>query len=331
MKRIIKRIIFAVIAILAAAVAYISVGSVSKPEVMEWGVTFSKKAAEGYGFPWKEVYLAVLDDLGVDNIRLPAYWDELQPDPDRLDFSALDFQIEEASKRNVKILLAVGRRMPRWPECHIPGWARELSEPDQQQALLDFLPLVIDRYKNNAQITMWQVENEFFLRNFGECPIADASLLDRELALVRSLDTRPIVVTDSGELGGWWGSLRRGDVFGTTMYRIIYNPTFGYVKYPFRPVYYLRRFLLYKPFVRAKKIINVELQAEPWAKTTLTNDPLDVQYESLSPDQFRRNIQYAIDSGISPSYLWGAEWWYYLKQTKGIDELWTTAKDLWSR
>lgn len=310
---------------------YFYIGLTAKPEKMEWGVTFAPQAAEGLGLSWKEVYLAILEDLKVDNLRLSAYWNVIEPAKDRYDFSELDYQIEEAAKRNVKIVLAVGRRLPRWPECHEPEWVQDEKINIKNQKLLDYIKAVILRYKDVSQILMWQVENEFFLRNFGECPKADAELLDEELALVRSLDSRPVLLTDSGELGGWWGSLRRADIFGTTMYRIVYNPRIGYAKYPLNHIYYKRRFLLYKPFVKAREIVNVELQGEPWATTTLRNDPTEVLYKSLSPEQFQNNLAYAEASGISPAFIWGVEWWYYMNKVRGISEFWQIAKQLWTK
>ncbi len=316
-------------AVLILAVFYFYVGLSAKPPKMQWGITFSKSYAESLGLSWKEAYIAILDELEVDHLRLSAYWSEIESNRDRYDFRDMDFMVQEAAKRKVKIILAVGRRLPRWPECHVPEWAKSLPEYEQQQRLLGNVAEVVKRYRLESQIEMWQVENEFFLRGFGECPKADPDFLDAEIALVKSLDGRPVLLTDSGELGGWYGTMRRADVFGTTMYRIIHNKFFGFVEYPISPIYYKRRFLLYKPFVRADKIINVELQAEPWAKTNLREDPLETQYISFGPEQFRKNIEYARSSGISPAYLWGAEWWYYLKKERGVDTFWEEAKKLW--
>jgi hypothetical protein len=103
----------------------------------------------------------------------------------------------------------------------------------------------------------------------------------------------------------------------------------GYATYPLRPIYYKRRFLLFKPFFRAKQIINVELQGEPWARTSLTQDDLETQYLSMNPEKLSQNIDYARASGISPAYLWGAEWWYYMKMEREVGEFWDTAKMLW--
>ena len=32
--------------------------------------------------------------------------------------------------------------------------------------------------------------------------------------------------------------------------------------------------------------------------------------------------------GFSEAYLWGVEWWYWLKETKGEPAVWDTAREL---
>ncbi len=85
----------------------------SFPSKIKYGVTFSPKFAESLNLDWKETYLKVLDDLKVRNLRLPTYWDD--------DLSKVDFMLSEAGKRSAKVILVLGARQPRWPECHIPG------------------------------------------------------------------------------------------------------------------------------------------------------------------------------------------------------------------
>lgn len=41
---------------------------------MQYGVTFSTEYAESLSLDWREVYIALLDDLGVRHFRLNAYW-----------------------------------------------------------------------------------------------------------------------------------------------------------------------------------------------------------------------------------------------------------------
>ena len=87
------------------------------PAQVNYGVTFSNFHAEELGLDWKETYRALLDDLGVRKLRIPAYWPDVEPERDVYDFSILDYEIREARARDAEIILAVGRRLPRWPRA----------------------------------------------------------------------------------------------------------------------------------------------------------------------------------------------------------------------
>ena len=82
----------------------IFVDELSDDEV-NFGVTFSNYYAMELGLDWKAAYLATLDDLGVKNLRLAAYWSEIEPENDAFNFDSLDFEINEAEKRNAKVIL----------------------------------------------------------------------------------------------------------------------------------------------------------------------------------------------------------------------------------
>lgn len=303
-----------------------------KAEKITWGVTFSKPYAQSLGLDWKETYLAILDDLGARHLRIPAYWNELEGPKDVFYFENLDWQIDEAEKRGVSIILSVGRRLPRWPECHVPPWVKYESEEFQQERILVMLEKVVSRYKNRPSITAWQVENEPFLRFFGICPSPDEKFFKREVELVKSLDpSRPIVVSDSGELSTWLTASKYGDIFGTTMYRVVPSALFGgYTTYPLPPWFYRKKANIVNKFRPLDKLIVIELQAEAWATSKfIANMTIEEAYKSMSPEQFQKNIEYGRDSGIGEIYLWGAEWWYWLK-LQGHPEIWNEAKKLFN-
>ena len=85
-----------------------------------YGVSFSRFHADELGLDWKETYLALLNDMGVKHFRFSAHWPLTEPNRDKYNFSELDFQISEAKNRGASVILAVGRRLPGWPECHVP-------------------------------------------------------------------------------------------------------------------------------------------------------------------------------------------------------------------
>ena len=304
--------------------------SVNNNRPINWGVTFSGKFSRDLGLNSKENLSAILDGLGVDRIRLIAYWNEIEKEKNIFDFSDLDWQIDEVSKRNVKIILTIGMKVPRWPECHIPNWAQTLSKEEREKELKLYLAEIIKQYKNNKAIKIWQVENEPFFP-FGECPERGRNFLFNEISLVKSLDnSRPILVTDSGELGLWLYAAKAGDIFGTTMYRRVYNEYFGQVNYPLPPASFIFKEKVIRFLIRNrdKKFIVSELAAEPWMAKQIYETSPEEQLKSFDLDFFEDTISYAESTGFNDYYLWGAEWWYYLK-VNGYPEIWEEAKKLW--
>lgn len=324
-KKITKKKILIIVTLFAVIISVIYFVYAPKREDVVYGVTFSKPFAEHLELDWKETYLALLDDAGAKRVRLPSYWTEIEAERGNYSFEDLDWQIEEAEKRGVKIILSLGQKQPRWPECHIPEWAEELNEYERQDELIKTITNVVERYKYKAGIIAWQVENEPFLK-YGECPEFDKNFLDREISLVRSLDSRPVIISDSGELGTWYSAAKRADILGTTLYRIVWNDHIGYVHYPIASVIYRIKAAIIMYITGVEKIIIVELQAEPWGPKMIVDTPLEEQYKSMSPEQFRENIEYVKKIEFSEAYLWGGEWWYWLKIKKGDDRIWEEAK-----
>ncbi len=325
-------IVLALIAVIIIAIVILCLLDFSHGET-KWGVTFSQHYAnDELGLEWEETYLAILDDLKVDRIRLSAYWNHNQPEMEQYNFEDLDWQIEEATKREVKIILAVGRKLPRWPECHDPGWIKGWGKEDIQKQQLRFIETVVNRYKDNQNIIYWQVENEPFLKLFGECPPLDKDFLGQEIELVKKLDYRPIMITDSGELNSWIPAGRAGgEVLGTTLYRVVYNPSFGYFRWFLPPSFYYFKAKIVKALTPINKVIVAELQAEAWhvEGKTLPEMTLDEQFKSMSLKQFKKNIDFTRRAGFDEAYLWGVEWWYWLKIEGGDERVWETAMDLW--
>lgn len=296
-----------------------------------YGVTFSKGYADQLNLDWQKTYLAILDDLKISNLRLIAPWDEIEAKQDIFNFTDLDWQLGQAQSRNIKVILAVGRRTPRWPECHDPVWLAPLAPLAIEQQQLEFVKAVINRYKDNPAIYAWQVENEPFLATFGECPIPDKQFIASEVSLVRSLDLRPIIMTDSGELGWWQRAASLSDILGSTMYRVVWNKTLGFWDYFFVPpaFYHYKASITEFFHPNLKKIIVTELQMEPW---TYTNSMADLswaeQQKSFSLQRFKDNIAYVRKTGFDEVYLWGVEYWYWLI-SQGHPEIWQQAKGLW--
>lgn len=233
-----------------------------------------------------------------------------------------------AEAKGIKVIAVLGIKQPRWPECHMPAWVKKLTVDQRQEKALKFIKEVVQRYKNNPAIAGWQVENEPLLP-FGEnCDKADRNFLKKEVELVRGLSDKKIIMTDSGELGTWIASMSLSDIFGTTVYRRVYDKWFGYVSYPIPAYFYTIKSAFIRQFFAPEneKTIIVELQAEPWlagGKFVSTEE----QSRLFSLKDFKTYIRYAQKTGFDETYLWGAEWWYFMAQN-GHPEYLNFAKTL---
>ena len=298
---------------------------------VSWGVTFSTKYSKELGLDWKKVYIATLDELGVRRFRIPVYWDEIRPTDGDYNFSDVDWMLSEAQKRNAKILLVVGRRVPRWPECHTPKWISEQGMAVEERELLKLVAAEVEYFKNAPALEAWQLENEPLLNLFGVCPQGNPRLLGEERRVLKEIDTtHPVVITDSGELSIWLPTALKADVLGISMYRSSWNKWMGYFYYPVTPAFYWKKAEALFPII--KKLIVTELQAEPWPSNqrSITSTPIEEQYISMNIKTFYNNIDFAQRVGFPDVYLWGVEWWYWIKE-KGNPDFWNAAQSLFMK
>jgi len=301
-----------------------------KPQEITYGMSFNTPYARELGLDWNEVYDAILDDLGVRHLRLAAHWPMVEPIPNIYNFEELDYQIRRAEEVGAEVVFAVGRRLPRWPECHTPKWATERSVAERNLAQLRYIEAVVNRYKDSPAITVWQVENEPFLAVFAfdHCGELDTDFLEREIALVKKLDsTRPVLLTDSGNLGTWHGAYTRGDMFGTSVYVHFWNPELGQFRTWLPPWFYRAKDNLMRVLFGDKETVLIELSAEPWLVAPIVEVPLDVQFTRMNLQKFEDILKYAEDTHYQKQYLWGAEWWYWL-HLQGRSEMWERGKKL---
>jgi hypothetical protein len=326
----IKLVIQLVIVLIVIGVGFIALTLRNVPDTVTYGVTFSSFHAKELGLDWKEAYRAALDDLRVRRFRIPAYWPDTEPTRDAEEWDDLDYQIREAKARDAKVILAIGRRLPRWPECHVPDWAKGLSWDDQKLEIREYLRLVVNRYKDESAITHWQVENEPFLNAFANefCGDLDEAFLEEEIALVRELDPhRPILVTDSGNLGKWTGAYKNGDSFGTSMYIYFWNEEVGQFKTKLPAIVYRMKERAMELMYGPKETFLIELSLEPWLPQPTAVSSLEDQLSRMDAVKFDEIVLYARETSFDQQYLWGVEWWYYMRE-KGHGEFWEKARGL---
>ncbi len=291
------------------------------------GVTFSTSYARDLGLDTRETFTALLDDVGVRQFRIPVYWSDVEPREGVFHWDDVDWMMGEAEKRGARVTLAIGKKVPRWPECFVPDWAETGDDLSRTAQLETFLTTVVERYRNSPALVRWQVENEPAF-SFGVCPRPDMEEWRHEVSVVRLLDgAHPIVSTASGELEPWYPVAGPADVIGISMYRVTWNKLFGYFRYPIPAWVYRVRSVAARPFVDATIIS--ELQAEPWFPEPIANRTPAEWSATFTPRDLAENVSFAARTGISETNLWGAEWWFWLKK-HGDSGLWDEAKRIFS-
>jgi hypothetical protein len=301
----------------------------SKPLVM--GATFIPDYAKSLGVEPKETLQAMLTDLDIKQLRLVGYWDKIEPTEGKYDFSELDWQFEMANQHNAKVSLAIGLRQPRWPECHMPNWAKDEPMDVWSIQVKALMKAVMDRYKGNPALQSYQLENEFFLSVFGECPDFSRERLVDEYNFAKEQDaTHPIIISRSNNALGLPIGQPQPDAFAVSVYKRVWDVTITkrYVEYPFPSWFY--GFLGGAGKILTGKDLYIhELQAEPWPslQKDIVDTPLSEQSKSLNAERLKNRFGYGKGTGLRSIDLWGAEYWYYRKQVLHDPSVWNVAKE----
>ena len=293
------------------------------------GTTFIPQYASYLGVDPKETLQAILTDLKPTHLRLVSYWDAIEKTPGKYDFSQLDWQLAMAQEAQVEVSLAIGLRQPRWPECHMPKW--QLNQPKDvwYPELKKFMAATIERYRDHPTLESYQLENEFFLSVFGECPDFSRDRLIDEYNLVKSLDNNtPVIISRSNNALGFPINEPRPDEFGVSVYKRVWDKTVTkrYIEYPF-PAWFYGFLAGGGKLLTGKDLIIHELQAEAWTPIgyNIKTAPNEELYKSMNPERLVNRFGYGQATGIKRIDLWGAEWWYAMKVTRDQTGLWNAA------
>lgn len=302
---------------------------------MKVGVTFISKYAKTLNVDPEETLEAILTDLKPSQVRLVSYWNEIETSPGVYDFSNLDWQFEKVAKHNSKVSLAIGLRQPRWPECHPPTWQINAPKEVRYQELLKVMSATINHYKNHPALESYQLENEFFLSVFGECPDFDRQRLINEFNAVKALDpNHPVIISRSNNAIGFPINQPKPDIYGVSVYKRVWdrNLTKRYFEYPF-PAWFYGFLAGGSKIIDGRDLIIHELQAESWTPDgyNIVTAPTEELYKSMNPERLADRFEYARASGIKHIDLWGAEWWYAMKVNRDQPELWNTAVEQFAR
>ena len=165
---------------------------------------------------------------------------------------------------------------------------------------------------------------------FGECTDFSRDRLVYEADLVKRLDpNHKLIISRSNNWGGIPLRQPTPDQFAVSIYKRVWDKTATkrYFEYPYPPWFY-SSLAGYGELVSGKSMVIHELQTEAWLpkgyKMNQVND-IPEMTKSVDAERLDSRIQYGLDTGIKEIYLWGPEWWYWLKQN-GHPELWDVAK-----
>jgi hypothetical protein len=296
---------------------------------LQLGVSFVPDYAQSLGVNPQHTMDALIG-IGVKQFRLVSYWSDMEPTPGHYDFSQLDWEFQKAEAAHAKIILTVGLRQPRWPECHMPAWAASEPVSVWQPQLESFMQAVVQRYKNSPALESYQLENEYFLQGFGTCTNFSRSRLVSEYNLVKKTDpSHPIIVGRSDNDIGIPIKQPQPDEFSVSVYQRVWdaNLTHRYLEYPW-PAWYYGFLAGLQKIVDHKSMMIAELQAEAWAPhgQTIPNTSLAEQNKSINAQRLQNTFQFGKATGMKSIDMWGAEYWYYRDVKLHDPSLWNVAR-----
>ena len=302
----------------------------TRNQPLTYGVSFIPAYASSLGVDPQQTMDALLG-IGVKQFRLVSYWDEIETAPGQYDFHDLDWQFQKAEAAHAHIILTVGLRQPRWPECHPPSFIDTSQPLDKWQPQLEnFMTATINRYKNSPALYKYQLENEYFLHGFGDCKDFSRSRLVDEYNLVKRLDPQhPIIVGRSNNAQGFPAGQPTPDLFSISVYKRVWDAavTHRYLEYPF-PAWFYGYIAGVQKIYLGKDMSIAELQAEAWPPNgqTITETSLAEQNKSLDAVRLKKRFDFGKATGMKSIDLWGAEYWYYRKEVLHDDSLWRVAQ-----
>ncbi len=304
---------------------------VSKP--LQLGVSFIPDYAASLGVDPKANLDALLN-IGVKQLRLVSYWSDGEQTQGQYDFSQLDWQFKKAEAAHAQVILTLGLRQPRWPECHIPNWVGNEPISVWQPQLENYMTAVINRYKASPSLQSYQLENEYFLHGFGTCTDFSRQRLVDEYNLVAKTDpSHPIIVGRSNNALGTPIGQPTPDMFSISIYKRVWDAgvTGRYLEYPF-PAWYYGFVAGVQKMVTGKDMIIGELQAEAWPPhgQTIPETSLVEQNKSLNARRLQDRFGYGEGTGMRDIVLWGGEYWYYRMVVLHDPSLWNVAKQEYS-
>lgn len=282
-------------------------------------------------------------------VRIPAYWNRVEPRQGVFDASEPDWLLEAAERAGKQVIISVGAvknyGYPEFfvPEHHLDGPLQEgsLVRPSTHPALLDgataFIREIVRRYADRKSVIAWQLEHE------AVDPLGvehswrlSEEFVRAELEALKSTDpTRPVLMNGfmpTSSLVGvsqWWRTRDQGDSLAVAsrladIVGIDFYPRHALFAVGGRTLYLagadrpwrkaLASSTVRSIVKRGGRVMITEGQAEPWEAVTTPPDPEDRAMFSCRPEDVIRNYNAAMawagGKSLLQAYLfWGAEYW----------------------
>jgi hypothetical protein len=307
------------------------------------GITFSPHRAAARGLDWRSAFRRLID-LPLQPLRLAS--PGLRVPSTR--FDDLDWQLSLAAERGKEVLLTVGMKAPGWPEFHLPDRLESYAPPGVDVAAsnhtlakltLEMLHATVERYRTHQAVVAWQVENEPLNPSGPLRWWIGPEFLRREIAIVRALDSRPLVVNvfahfnrrldaasrrpgvDQPPAAEALSMLISGDVLGLDVYRRIGTRRLGLpvVTSAARDWCTDARRWRERALGIGVQAWVVEAQAEPWEPPG--GNP--GRPRTCRPHHLAATVAELVRGGFDTILLWGAEHW--LAREAAGDRSWLEA------
>ncbi len=304
------------------------------------GTTFCENYCNFLKLDAKDVLDKIIT-LHINPVRIGVYWDEVEYEPEfryqsnknNFDFKHFDWIIEKLDKNNIDIILAVGAKVPRWPEFHLPDFIQEKYDFKKGEAINNpfllaetkrYIGETIKRYKNIKSIKWIQVENEPY-EPFGPNKwIIHPEFLAQEIHYVKSLCKLPIILTGGGMdpippwIGNIYGKFERtyklleqdSDIIGLDVYPVIPHEFLWKMRYFRANEANWKNLEKIKHEIEAhnKRVWITELQAEPWEAGKMNTKSANAN-ESCNPNLVCAYLKKSQEIGFEKILLWGSEFW----------------------
>lgn len=343
----IKRFVFVIFLLLVIFIANAFVNPFPnkvkvESQSVEYGFSYSFEQAEWYGLDPRDAYVELLDKYDFDWVRLSFFWDRHKEDGE-LDLDELEFAIEEANKRGVKVVVALGVKTPFYPEFHPPKNIKEQVKPGDEigfdhaiaDEILDIDKKVVSKLAKYENISHWQIENEPYLPDENRIRI-DKSLLLAEISVVRDTDPkrRPVILTDDiglldNDYKQFIGLLSQGDVFGVNGYFKTQGTELFGLPWPKWFTWPVQSWLFLSPdYEGIKKYAEkrgvgvwlMEMQAEPYVRTL--EDAKSASF-AFNAGDIKKADDFVRSKGFEKVGFWGVNFWLF--REKIGDSSWADA------